>query len=212
MYRDYDDLINTLKKRSFLGILLVIGVFAVLVLPLVLDVFGDMNFFVFVVVLFLGIYFFTKIIQFILFIIQLEKSRKQIDAKEKKIINEELCLVIDYLTDQYLLTEHYIIVLMPKIRLIPYEDIVLVDDKKGLYISNGIGYGTHFCGTQTTNQAFVVLKNGEKCVFDVEKSRGALYKNLVNFKEIVATKNSNVLIGRTKENKKILLESYNIKL
>lgn len=39
-----------------------------------------------------------------------------------------------------------------------------------------------------------------------------LYKNLVNFKEIVATRNSNVLVGRTKENKKILLESYNIKL
>lgn len=212
MYRDYDDLINTLKKRSFLGILLVIVVFSILVLPLVLDVIDDMNFLVFTVVLFFGIYFFAKIIQFISLFIRLEKSRKQIDEEEKKIINEELCLVVDYLTDQYLLTEHYIIVLMPRIRLIPYENVVLVDDKKGLYVSNGIGYGAHFCGTQTINQAFVVLKNGEKCIFDVEKSRGMLYKNLVNFKEIVATRNSNVLVGRTKENKKILLESYNIKL
>ncbi len=70
----------------------------------------------------------------------------------------------------------------------------------------------HFCGTQTTNQAFVVLKNGERCIFEVEKSRASLYKNLVNFKEIVSTKNSSVLIGCTKENRKILLEKYNIKL
>lgn len=151
MYRDYDDLINTLKKRFLLGILLVIVVFAILVLPLVLDVIDDMNFLVFTVVLFFGIYFFAKIIQFISLFIRLEKSRKQIDEEEKKIINEELCLVVDYLTDQYLLTEHYIIVLMPRIRLIPYENVVLVDDKKGLYVSNGIGYGAHFCGTQTIN-------------------------------------------------------------
>lgn len=118
-------------------------------------------------------------------------------------LKQEFIKDILYYPEDCLLTEHYVIIIQKKeVRIINYEDIALVYDIT-YYSRRGNPYYLH-----------LILKDGQEitifidCIGDVTDYNIERSKVLIPF----CYKNNDILVGKTKENRKILLEKYNIKV
>lgn len=99
-----------------------------------------------------------------------------------------------------LLTDRYFMIEFNKKLTIDYMDIVLVYIKDEWY-NKGMLY------------ILIILRTGKKYKTSIDRAFLREYNlstdDILNF---VMNKNNNILIGETKENKRILLEKYNIKI
>lgn len=110
--------------------------------------------------------------------------------------------IIGHVAYNYILTENYIIGNYSKKETVKYKDIVLI------YYS--------FSGSKTgIDKILTIIKNnGKKYSFIIDSSALSWYEDEEpkDFSNILLEKNPSILVGKTKENKKILLEKYNIKI
>ncbi len=113
-------------------------------------------------------------------------------------LHEELKHIIRYVEYEYILTENYIIKEYSKKETLKYEDVVLMYKKLSISRYDGI-----------YQELYLITNKGRKYGFIIESDR---YDEPKDFSDILLEKNPNVLIEKTKENKRILLEKYGIKL
>ncbi len=209
MYYNYDDLVNRLRKKSLSKMILLIAIISLfsIVLICLFPIFAILG------IISIGVCFGFRLFQLFRLLKNLNWQRKNPDTQLIKTINSELLNVIDYFLEEYILTENYIISLKEKIELIPYSEIIFIDKGTGLRFSAGIGTGVHICGFRITPQVTILLKNGKKYSFYIEKATTMIScGGVVPFTEIVCRKNKNILFGKTKENRQMISEKYNIKI
>lgn len=112
----------------------------------------------------------------------------------------ELKKDVIYYPNGCLLTDRYFIINFNKKLIIDYMDVVLICIKDAWY-------------NQGRLYIFIILRTGKKYQTSLNRDFLREYNlstdDILNF---VMNKNNNILIGETKENKRILLEKYNIKI
>ncbi len=125
---------------------------------------------------------------------------KHISASE---IDNLITEVIEYRKDEYLFSKK-IIFDYATLEFISYNDILCIYNKTKIE--------GHSPGTDIVKKIVVVTKK-KKYIFRQSSMNDEMcdlkFKNL---SEIIIEKNPNVLVGNTKENKKILEEKYRIKI
>lgn len=124
--------------------------------------------------------------------------------KNNFLLKEELNNILVYCKHCYILTEKYIILYFGKLKIIRYEDIILLYKKKGGANGSGEGYRKYLSIITRNGKKFSTLI-GTTGVWDGDGQP-------IDFSDTILKKNKDVLIGKTKENKKIILEKYNIKI
>lgn len=113
---------------------------------------------------------------------------------------EELNHVLFYSRHQYILTSKYIIKFSFANEIYNYFDIVLI-------------YIKHVREKHGVNKNLnVIMKSGRKISFEIGSTMMCINSDTIDFSNIILEKNPNVLVGKTKKNKKILLEKYGIKI
>lgn len=156
----------------------------------------------------LFVYYFVIAILVYILIMNLFKDK----ALEKcytmlKSSNEEseLDKIIRYDRNHYLFTENYIIKLkFSEVLLYRYSDIVLMYKNMNMYFGkpSGLVKELYLITKKGTNLRFIIKDYSDLIISDKKEPIDSIIKE----------KNSSVLEGLTKENKKIIYEKYNIKI
>ena len=122
--------------------------------------------------------------------------------KNDEELSSELNNILFHILYNYMLTENYVIGHYSKKEAVNYKDIVLI-----CYSYSGTRNGIY-------KKLDIINKYGKKYSFEIGSTSLYLGKEEEpkNFSNILLEKNQNILVGKTKENKKILLEKYNIKI
>lgn len=125
----------------------------------------------------------------------------------KKIIKNDLLLdelknkILFYSTG-YIVTENFIIRYFPIVETVSFKEIIFIYQRKNLEKGGVSSY------------LEIITFTKKKLKFLINTSGFVFEDNVVvkDFSDIILKNNPNVLIGKTEENKRILLEKYNIKI
>lgn len=125
----------------------------------------------------------------------------------KKIIKNDLLLdelknKILFYSAGYIVTENFIIGYSPIVEIVSFKEIIFIQQRKNL--EKG-GISSYLEIITFTKKKFKFLINTSGIVFEDNV-------DVKDFSDIILKNNPNVLIGKTEENKRILLEKYNIKI
>ncbi|MDD6224414.1 MAG: hypothetical protein PUB18_05395 [bacterium] len=133
---------------------------------------------------------------------QIRKIVYSYSAEEWKLIEQELQenVVFEKADLNFYLTDHYIIDLNSGLRIIRYSDIVWI------YLYQLTQYGI------TTNQSIIVYTKNKKkhillSIHSSSQKRKALLEEIIS---MIVEKNTKILIGYTKENRKQMKDLYQI--
>ncbi len=213
MEMNYKNLVNNQKKNYMINIGLWVCIFLIFVMLAFIFIggfyFNFISLIIWIIFFLYFCFFFYKIVESIDYLIAFKKYIKTISQNQIDIINEELNHVLAYQKHNYIVTENYIFFLHSKFSILEYQDIVLVGFKTGVSPLPEFGYvNVQFNGFYLCKKLFVVLKSGKKYSLDLRKD--SYYSDKLI--DILVFKNKGILIGKSKKNKKILLEKYGIKL
>ncbi len=196
MKLDFNTIINDRKNVIIEG--LIHNIVFIIIFLIIIFIFypKGYSFFPFVLIIFCVIF---GIIPNIKELIYLNNETNKLS----KIIQEYLDNTIFYSEGNYIITDKCIIEFDRIVKIIRYEDIVLIYKKKNWERHN----------IMPNDVLFIILKNKKEYWF-YTKLRGVRSGDIetIDFSNIILEKNPNVLVGKTKENKQILLEKYGIKL
>lgn len=125
----------------------------------------------------------------------------------KKIIKNDLLLdelknKILFYSAGYIVTENFIIRYSPIVETVSFKEIIFIHQRKNL--EKG-GISSYLEIITFTKKKLKFLINTSGIVFEDNV-------DIKDFSDIILKNNPNVLIGKTEENKRILLEKYNIKI
>lgn len=129
------------------------------------------------------------------------KQLWQINIFLKKKILKENEKILSYCMDSYMTTDKYLILFFPKVKMIKYTDIILIYKQAVFSAINLV--------IVTFNKRYIIRI--EDLGYSYIGQIGEL-KRAKDCSPILLEKNPNILIGNTKENRRILFEKYNIKL
>lgn len=118
------------------------------------------------------------------------------------VLLDELKNKIIFYSPGYIITENFIIRYSPVIEIVSFKEIIFIQQKRNL--EKG-GISSYLEIITLVKKKFKFLINTSGIIFEDK----AIVKD---FSDIILKKNPSVLVGKTKENKKILLEKYNIKI
>lgn len=118
------------------------------------------------------------------------------------VLLDELKNKILFYSAGYIITENFIIRYSPVIEIVSFKEIIFIQQKRNL--EKG-GISSYLEIITLVKKKFKFLINTSGIIFEDK----AIVKD---FSDIILKKNPSVLVGKTKENKKILLEKYNIKI
>lgn len=124
-------------------------------------------------------------------------GKKGVDNVDE--LNEELKNIIYNSKEGYIFTENYAILIGIGIRICKYEQILMIYRDK--YLSNKSG---------PFESLFLITDNGKNFEF-VLWSLFPERNNDFDLENFIKEKNPSVLVGKTKENKRIMKEKYGIK-
>lgn len=180
-----------ISHNKILFILIIIGIIILIICKCIFHI-KQLDSFIFIILMFLVTIFLGGNIQ----LHRIKNLKKESNLKfelEKQII---------YYPEDCILTEHYLIIDFSKKYIFNYNDIALI------YMKNEFTY------MGIKKYLWIVLKTGKKYSIWINKND---FFNEYDFEyndlfEIFVKKNNNILIERTEENKRILLEKYNIKI
>lgn len=180
-----------ISHNKIFFILIIIGIIILIICKCIFHA-KQLNPFIFINLVFL-------ITMFLGYNIQLHKIKS---LKKESNLKFELEKQIIYYPEDCIFTEHYFIIDFSKKYIFNYNDIVLI------YMKNKC---THM---GIKKYLWIVLKSGKKYSSwinknDVFNEYSFDYDDVF---EIFIKKNPNILVGKTKENEKILYEQYGIKL
>ena len=114
-------------------------------------------------------------------------------------VNEELKNIIYNSKEGYIFTENYAILIGSDVLICKYEQILMIYRDK--YLSNRLG---------PFESIFLITDDGKRFEF-ILWSLFSEKNNNFDLENFIKKKNSSVLVGKTKENKKILKEKYGVK-
>ncbi len=137
----------------------------------------------------------------------------------------ELEKIILYCKGEYLLTENNIFLFSNPIN-IDYDNILLIYKKYNIYkYFLGESDASSLSDFLVSNQSLIIITKDKKAIrlrndsrrflfFDDIKCKKSrfFYSSDKNIENIIKNKNSNILIGNTEENKRILKEKYGMNL
>lgn len=159
----------------------------------------------------IGIYFsycIYRLVENIDYLVALRKYNKKISQSDIDLINEELKNVISY-NGAYLFTENYVFFLQSRFSIFKYQDVIFIDFKTRFSTRPSFDYiRIQAAGFFLYKSLYVILKSGKKYYFDLRKDE-YYSKNFIN---TMLDKNSDIMVGKTKANKEIMLEKYGIKI
>jgi len=209
MEMNYKNLVNNQKKNYMINIGFWVCIFLIFLIVAFIFVggfyFNFISLIVWITFFLYFCFFFYKIVESIDYLIAFKKYIKTISQNQIDIINEELKNVLAYQERNYIVTENYIFFLHSKFSILEYQDIVLVGFKIGVSSLPEFGYvNVQFNGFYLCKKLYVVLKSGKKYSFDLRKD--SYYSDKLI--DILVFKNKDILIGKSKRNKKIMLEKY----
>lgn len=118
------------------------------------------------------------------------------------ILYDELKNKILFYSAGYIITENFIISYSPIIEIVSFQEIIFIQKKKSLE-KGGISSYLEIITLAKKKFNFLINTSGIICEDNAQ---------VKDFSDVILKRNPNVLIGKTEENKKILLEKYNIKI
>lgn len=209
MYRNYKELIKLQKlkysKRVFIFFI------ALLLLSLFLyEAFRICNrniAFLIIFSIISSIFCLINIFKNLYFLTCSKNYGRKLEDSDANRINKELEHIIDYREGECILTNNYVIILRGKIKLVSYEEIILIDN------NFGIKMGDNRNPFRLYVKLFILTKHGKKYFVDLGNVFVSPQSyNTIEFNNEILTKNKDILFGKTKENKTIILEKYGIKI
>ncbi len=190
---NFDSFIN--KSKLYLKILLLSLIIFIFVISIILN-YCKHDLVLGLIFLLFGLHIFNIMSYF-----SLLKKCKQIKKyfTINNIINE-LKNISFNVAGNYILTDNYIIDLTSKNFIIKYTDIILI-------------YKKHVFKRYSIDTVLnIVTINNKNHKFAIDTDCNTINLEYKDFSDIILSKNKNVLVGKTKENKKIVKEKYGIEL